>query len=352
MNFASDNVYGVSDKVLAGLAEANRGTAGSYGSDEWTERLQARFAEIFEHEVTVFPVATGTAANVLSLAELCPPHGAVFCHDKAHVMVDECGAFELFSGGAKLVGIAGETGTFTASALGDKLGEHVVGHAQHAQPAAVSITQASETGRVYTPEEVAAISTVAKAHGMALHMDGARFANAVAGLGCSPADLTWRAGVEALSFGATKNGGLSADAIVFFDGEGHETMPYRITKAGHMLSKSRFMAAQLLAYLEDGLWLELARQANARARQLADGIAASNVARLAWPAQANEVFAVMPRSLAERLWAAGAVFHAWPYRGLGDGAGEGELLARMVTSFATPGDSIEAFLERLVASDL
>jgi len=267
MNFRSDNVTGVAPEILAALAAANAGSAAAYGEDAVTKRLAQRFAALFEHAVEVFPVATGTAANALALATLVPSWGVIYCHEAAHIQVDECGAPEFFAGGAKLLPLAGDDAKLRPEVVERAIGGQGVVH--HAQPAAISISEATEAGTLYRPEEIAALGALARRHGLALHMDGARFANAVAALGCSPAELSWRAGVDALSFGATKNGALAAEAVIFFDPAKVKGFAYRRKRGGHLLSKMRFLSAQLEAYLADDLWLANARHANAMAARLA-----------------------------------------------------------------------------------
>ena len=217
MNFCSDNVTGVSPEIMAAIVAANDGAAMSYGNDEYTQNLQAKFSELFETPVTVFPVATGSAANALALSVIAPPYGAIYCHAESHINVDECGAPEFYTGGAKLVTLTGNHGKIDAENLAKILNRAGAGFVRHVQPAGVSITQATEAGTIYNADEISQIAEVTHAHNLQLHMDGARFANAVASLGCSPADITWRTGVDVLSFGATKNGAMAAEAVVFFN---------------------------------------------------------------------------------------------------------------------------------------
>ncbi len=334
MNFRSDNVAGIAPEILAAIVAANAGTAPSYGADAVTERLAAAFAAVFEHEVTVFPVAPGTAANALALATLTPVWGAIYCHEAAHLQTDECGAPEFFAGGAKLLPLPGEDGKLAPAVVEAALTEAGVVH--HVQPAALSISQATEAGTLYRPAEIAALGALARRRGLALHMDGARFANAVAALGCSPADLTWRAGVDVLSFGATKNGALAAEAVVFFDAGRAQSFAYRRKRGGHLFSKMRFLSAQLDAYLADGLWLRNAAQANRMAARLAAGLAALPGARLRHPAEANEVFVELPAAAVARLEVAGAGFYRW--------GGAGAACLRLVTAFDTQPRDVEAFI--------
>lgn len=307
MNFASDNVTGACPAVLDALIAANDGAATPYGDDPWTARVQDRLRELFDKpDLLAFPVATGTAANALALAALSPPYGAIYCHRDAHINVDECGAPELYTGGAKLVSLPGEGAKIAPDSLAQAVRGQGVVH--HVQPAAVSITQATEAGCVYRPEEVAALAETARSKGLKLHMDGARFANAVAALAVSPAEVTWKAGVDVLSFGATKNGCLAAEAVVFFRPELAEAFAFHRKRAGHLLSKGRVISAQLEAYLTDGLWLENARHANAMARHLAEGLAALPGCRLVFPVEANEVFTELSEAVLATLQAAGVRF--------------------------------------------
>jgi threonine aldolase len=333
MDFRSDNVAGASPAILAALAAANAGTDGAYGDDAVTARLKERFAALFEHEVAVFPVATGTAANALALAALTPPWGAIFCHEEAHVAVDECGAPEFFSG-AKIVTVGGEAGKITAEAIAARMGAR--GFVHHVQPAAISISETTEAGAVYRPGEIAALGSFARKEGLALHVDGARFANAVAALNCAPADLTWRAGVDALSFGATKNGALAAEAVILFDAGKGEELDYRRKRGGHLLSKMRFVSAQLEAYLDGDLWLANARHANRMAALLASGLERLPGARLLYRTEANEVFVELPESALGALAAAGAKFYRW--------GGAQSCAIRLVASFMTTADEVADFL--------
>ncbi len=338
MNFSSDNAYGAAPEILAAVAAANAGTARSYGEDVLSKRLNARFSEIFEREVFVFPVVTGTAANSLALATLAPPHGAIFCHGESHIAVDECGAPEFFSHGAKLVTLTGGDAKLTPAAIeaalpGFQRGVH------SPKPSAVSITEATERGTVYRAGEIAAIAACAKKHGMKLHMDGARFANALAFLNCKPADITWRAGVDALSFGASKNGALAAEAVVFFDKDDVRDFEYRRKKAGHLVSKMRFIAAQLEAYLADDLWLRLAARANGLAARLGEELSRLPGAEIANAVEANTVFVRLPDALVAHLRDAGAQFYDW------EPGADGKTLVRLVTSFATPESDIGEFLK-------
>jgi len=334
MDFRSDNTSGVAPAIMAALASANQGTASSYGADEITARLIKRFAELFEREVAVLPVATGTAANVLALAALTPPWGVVYCHADAHIATDECGAPEFYSGGAQLARMPGEHGKITPDTIEAHIGGAGIVH--HCQPAAISLSQSTEAGTIYTPREIAAIAAVARRHKLALHADGARFANAVAALGCAPADLTWRAGVDALSFGATKNGAMAAEAVIFFDPARAAELGYRRKRGGHLLSKLRFLSAQLDAYLVEDLWLANARHANRMAAKLGAGLAALPSARLRHPVEANEVFVELPEAAICTLAAQGFGFHRW--------GGENATCLRLVTSFATREDAVEQFV--------
>ncbi|MDF3072769.1 MAG: L-threonine aldolase [Alphaproteobacteria bacterium] len=341
MNFCSDNTAGVHPQILDAIARVNSiPNVMPYGNDEITKGVGARLNEIFEREVEFFAVATGTAANSLALAALSPPWGAVFCHELAHIQQDECGAPEFFTGGAKLMPLPGADGKLQAAALDGALQGAGAGVVHHVQPAAVSLTQASECGTVYGASEVGAIGEICRKHKVGLHMDGARFANALSGLNVSAADITWRAGVDVLSFGATKNGAMAAEAIVVFDKALAATMAFRRKRAGHLFSKMRFLTTQLDAYLSDGLWLKSAAHSNAMARRLADGLQALKGVRLLYKVQANEIFPVMPLAMKSRLEAAGFSFYEWPT----PEARAGEIALRLVTSFSTDPAHVEKFL--------
>lgn len=333
MNFASDNVAGVAPEIMAAIEAANLGAAMPYGADAVSTRLEPRCAAIFAHEVAVFPVATGTAANALALASLAPPWGAIYCHEDAHIATDECGAPEFFTGGGKLVPLPGAHGKLAPGPLADRLAEKAAVH--QVQPAVLSITQQTEAGTIYRPDEIGALSELAHRHGLTVHMDGARFANAVAGLGCAPAALTWQAGVDALSFGATKNGALAAEAVIFFDRARAGDFGFRRKRAGHLLSKGRFVAAQLEAYLTGDLWLRNARHANAMAARLAAGLARLPGTRFLHPVEGNEVFIELPQRVIDRLAASGFGFYRW---------GAAPIL-RLVTAFDTPSESVDALID-------
>ena len=341
MNLCSDNTAGVQPRILEAIARVNEiANVMPYGNDEATQALARRFSEVFEREVSVFAVATGTAANSLSLSALTPPYGGVYCHEMAHVQEDECGAPEFFTGGAKLLPLSGRDGKLEPGILDAALGAAGRRGVHHVQPAAVSITQASECGTVYGADEVGAIADICRRHRVRLHMDGARFANALAGLNVSAADITWRAGVDVLSFGATKNGAMAAEAVVVFDPELAATLPFRRKRSGHLFSKMRFLTAQLDAYLAEDLWLRNAAHSNAMARRLADGLQALPGVRLLYPVQANEVFPIVPMAMKERLEEAGFSFYEWETLL----AGTGEVGLRLVTAFSSDQAHIEKFL--------
>ncbi|MBW6531531.1 low specificity L-threonine aldolase [Sphingomonas sp. RRHST34] len=333
MRFFSDNAAPVHPAVLRALADADRLDT-AYDGDRWSKALDARFAALFETEsLRVLWVPSGTAANCLALAALCPPHGAVLCHRDSHIQNDECGAPEFFTHGAKLLLAEGAGAKLTpesAAAVLDLQRYDV--HQQ--RPHALSITNATEYGRVYAPAEVAALGSLAAARGLGFHMDGARFANAVVSTGASPADLTWRAGVDALSFGFVKNGGMNAEALVFFRPELAEETLFRRKRAGHLLSKGRYLAAQLLAMLDGDLWRDCARASNAGAALLAEAAGE----RLVHPVEANEVFLRVTPAEAARLRSLGFDFYDW---------GPGE--ARLVISWDQRAEDIRPLAEAIAA---
>ncbi|HYD14202.1 MAG TPA: beta-eliminating lyase-related protein [Allosphingosinicella sp.] len=330
MRFFSDNAAAACPEVLAALHAANRLDT-AYDGDAWSRRLNGAFSELFGTEVEALWVATGTAANSLALAALCPPHGSILCHRDAHIQTDECGAPEFYTHGAKLLLGEGPGAKLTPATV-EALLAGVRDDVHQVQPHVLSITNATEYGCVYTADETAALGELARARGLGFHLDGARFANAVARLGCSPAALSWQAGVDALSFGFTKNGGLSAECLIFFDRELAAATHYRRKRAGHLLSKGRYLAAQLLAMLENDLWLRNARAANAAATRLAE---AAGPDRLIHPVEANEVFIRVTADEAAALRGQGFDFYDW---------GPGE--ARLVTSW----DSEPAQVDALAAA--
>ena len=345
MNFASDNVYGVDEAIMEAMARANVGTASSYGADEITARVEKQFDELFERKVRVFLLATGTAANCLALSTMVPPYGAVFCHGFAHICADECGGPEFFTGGAKLIGLDGVAGKISPQMIRDALAGFI--RAEHdPKPAAISITQSSELGTVYSLDDVRAFGELAREKNLKFHMDGARFANALVSLDCSPAEMTWLAGVDALSFGATKNGAMSVEGLVFFDETLAADFEHRRMRAAQLLSKSRFMAAQMEAYLSNNLWLDNAHHANAMAARLAAGLQNADGIRLGVECQANEVFVIMPKAKHDVLAASDAVFHPWLASGSDtEPVGDDEIMIRLVTSFQTRVEDVDEFIE-------
>ncbi len=346
LDFTSDNSSGAHPAILEALVAANSGPAAAYGADEWTKRAEKALSKLFEREVAVFLVATGTAANALALSAVTDPWGAVLCHEFAHIAADECGAPEFFAAGAKLVGLPGAAGKLTPAALQDALAMMPRGVVKQVQPQALSLSQATECGALYTAAEISALADIAHSAGMAVHMDGARFANALVSLGLTPAQMSWKAGVDVLSFGATKNGALACEAVIFFDPAKAQNFAYRRKRGGHTLSKGRLLGAQMEAYLKDGLWLDLARQANARAAELEAGLAALPGVRMPWKREINEVFAIVPNAMHARLIAAGGRFHPWTPRALetGQRPGPDEAFIRLIPSFATPAEAVVALL--------
>lgn len=309
IDYRSDNTGRAAPEILDALIRANEGTALGYGADEWTARLQERFSELFETRVRVFPVASGTAANALSLAAIAPSWGLVFCSAAAHINTAETNAAGFFGGGLKLMPVSGEYGKVDADELARALTGFPPGQLHRGEPAAVNLTQASDLGAVYRLDEVRAVTKVAKARGLKVHMDGARFANALARLQCSPAELSWRSGVDILSFGATKNGGALCDAIVVFTPEIADGLAIQLRRAGQVWSKMRFASAQLMAYIENGLWLRLATRSNAAAARIAGGIAGVAGIKLIAPVEANEIFIGLPPGAMDALEADGFQFY-------------------------------------------
>jgi threonine aldolase len=348
MWFTSDNAGPAHPAVIEAVMTANEGYAQSYGAEAAMARVAARVREVFEApEAAVFLVATGTAANALSLACLCPPWGAVYCHRHAHVQEDECGAPEFYTGGAKLVPLDGPDGRIAPEALAQALAGAAEAGVHNVQRGALSLTTATEAGTVYAPDEIRALAALAKVHGLPVHLDGARFANALVRLGCTPAEMSWKAGVDVLSFGGTKNGLMGVEAAILFDPDRAWEFELRRKRGGHLFSKHRFLSAQMEAYLRDGLWLELAAAANARADALAAGLGVEPGARLLHPVQANMVFAAWPRAGHRAVQAAGARYYLWPFGQSLEGPDAEELSARLVCSWATTEAEVAAFIGHL-----
>ncbi|MFO1427579.1 MAG: low specificity L-threonine aldolase [Steroidobacteraceae bacterium] len=332
--FKSDNTAPACPEILAAIAAANEGFATGYGDDPWTQRLERELERLFEAPLRAFPVATGTAANALALASFTPPWGEVLAHREAHVVRDECGAPEFMSGGARLLLLDGADGKVTPTAITEALADNPPS-VHTVQPCALSITQATELGTVYTPAQLRAVCAQAHASGLRVHVDGARFANAVASLGCRPHELGPGAGVDVLTFGATKNGALAAEAVVFFDPALARDFELRRKRAGHLFSKMRFVSAQLLAYLDGELWLRNARRANGLAREI--GAAAGSL--LLHPVEANEVFIGTTPERIAALRAEGFLFYDW------GAADSGQ--ARFVVSWNQPREGVEALAAAL-----
>ncbi len=345
MYFASDNWAGAHPSIAASLTREAAGYAAAYGTSDLDKRIEAKFNEIFEREVAVFFVGTGTAANSLALASVARPGGISFCHFDAHVNSDEGGAPEFLSGASRLYPVEGADGKMDAAALAGHIARFDVPSVHHGRPMAITVTQATEAGTIYTLDEISAIGDIARSNRLPLHMDGARFANALVALDCSPAEMTWKRGIDILSFGGTKNGCWCAEAIVFFDPKMAGEMPYIRKRSAQLFSKTRFVSAQLEAYFEDDLWLKLAGQANAMADRLRAGIDRSNATRQAWQTTSNEVFAVVEGEASERAIEKGARFYDWGVpREMPKLLGPGQKLIRLVTSFSTSASEVDEFL--------
>ncbi|MCF6367792.1 threonine aldolase family protein [Rhizobium halophilum] len=347
MFFASDNWAGAHPAINERLLRESTRFAAAYGTSELDRSIEQRFNEIFEREVAVFFVATGTAANSLALASIERPGGVVFAHSEAHVIEDECGAPDFFSG-MRMIPVEGAEGKINPLNLKARMARYPQDAVHHGRAAAITLTQATEVGSIYSLDEIQVIADIAKGESLPLHMDGARFANALVGLDATPAEMTWKRGVDILSFGGTKNGCWCAEAIVFFDPDMARELPFIRKRTAQLFSKSRFIAAQFEAYLKDGLWLELAAHANAMADRMRQGLSASNSARMAWPTQSNEVFAIIPKGSAKAAGEKGAKFYDWLQpRDMQEAVSEDETLVRLVTSFATTPDDVDAFLDAI-----
>jgi threonine aldolase len=345
MFFASDNWAGAHQAINERLMKESTRFAAAYGNSDLDKAIEAKFNEVFERDVAIFFVGTGTAANSLALASVSRPGGVAFCHSEAHVIEDECGAPIYFSNASRLFPVEGPQGKMLPQNLFSAIKRFPPGSVHAGQPMAVTITQATEAGTIYSLDEIAAISAIAQDHQLPVHMDGARFANALAALDATPAEMTWKRGVDILSFGGTKNGCWCAEAIVFFKPEMAKEFPFIRKRSAQLFSKTRFMSAQFDAYFEDGLWLKLAGHANAMADGLRAGLNASNSARLAWQTTSNELFAILTKEAAAEAERKGAKFYDWAIpKDMPDTVAENETLIRLVTSFATTQDDVDGFL--------
>lgn len=338
MHFASDNAGPVAPEIIAALAAANEGHALAYGNDDLTRAFETRIRDLFEApEARVFLLTTGTATNVLALATLTDPWQAVFCHREAHIEVSECNAPEFYTGGAKLIAVDGPTGKIDAAALETAMAGLSDAALPDTRRGPVSITQVTDCGGVYTLDHIRAVTDIARKFGVATHLDGARFANALAVLGCSPADMTWKAGIDVVSFGGTKNGLMGAEAVIFFNPAHSYEFEHRRRQGAHMVSKQRYIAAQYLAYLHDGLWLDLATRANRAAARLEAGLKGTSNATLVHQREANMLFTELSRAAHGRLRDAGAVYYA------SKASSDDRVAARLVTNWATTDADVDAF---------
>ena len=336
IKFASDNVTGACPEVLDSILKANDGDSAPYGNDDLSKILQEKFSKIFEKEVVVYPTASGTAANALALSALTPVFGNIYCHKLSHINTDECGAPEFYTGGAKLVTLNGIDGKITPKELSESIGG--IGVVHHTQPSVVSITQLCETGEAYQLDEIKEISDVAHKHNLKMHMDGARFANALVSLGATPAEMTWKSGIDVLSFGATKNGCMAAEAIIFFKPELVGNLSFLMKRAGHLLSKMRFVSAQLDAYISNDVWLKNAKHANKMGKKLSEGLNANPKIELAYPTHANEVFVKFPRPIIEHLNSEGYKMNEEELDGKA---------VRLVTAWNTEESDVDQLLETI-----
>lgn len=349
MYFGSDNQTGASEQVFSVLQQANQGVTAAYGEDEWSKQAIADIQKLFDCDAEVFLVSTGTAANSLALACMSAPWDSVVCHGQAHIINDELTAPEFFTGGARLVGLDTRLAKLTAESLQNYLAQGAAHPPHNAVPSVLSLTQLNESGQVYSVDEVTELCQIAHNHGLIVHMDGARFANALVALQCSPADLTWKAGVDVLCLGATKNGALSAEAVVFFNKSLAKNFVAQRKRSGHLISKSRWLGAQFVGWLQNNHWLALASHANRMAAKLAEALRQHNHCTVAWPVKGNELFVVMPKETITALRAQGAVFYEWPRTFLPE---DFQLentsdVVRLVTSFRTTEEEVEQFIRQL-----
>jgi len=349
MNFDSDNQSGVSPRILESLVSACSGSAPSYGNDDWTKRAENALGRLFGRDVRAFFVATGTAANCLALSTVANPSDAILCHRQAHIAVDELSAPEFFTGGARLLPLETDSGKITAKDLNGSLDTLPAQRPHNVKVSALSISQATENGLIYSQAELTQLADAAHQRGIHVHMDGARFANAVAALACEPADIAWKAGVDVLSLGASKNGALAAEAVIIFNEELAKDFDLRRKRAGQLVSKGRLFGAQFVSWLQDDHWIEMARNANKTAQYLSATLKTHDEVKPTWPVEANEVFVVMKRDLLARLKAGGVRCSGWYHRSVprSTSMSDDELPVRFVTSWSTTRSEVDALAELL-----
>ena len=349
MYFGSDNQTGASDQVFQFLQQANDGVTGAYGADDWTAKATDALQQVFECDASVYFVSTGTAANSLALACMSTPWDSIICHGQAHIINDELTAPEFFTGGARLIGLDTQLAKLSAQTLADFLAQGSAHPPHNAEAKVLSLTQLNESGQVYTQNDVTELSRIAHEHGLTVHMDGARFANALATLQCTPADITWKAGVDVLCLGATKNGALSAEAVIFFNKSLEQSFVQHRKRSGHLISKSRWLGAQFVGWLHNDHWLDLAHHANSMAKKLAEGIASNTGCQLAWPVFGNELFVILPKTTIAQLREQGAVFYEWPRTFLPAHLAitQDHDVVRLVASFRTTDNEVARFISLL-----
>jgi len=349
MYFGSDNQTGASDQVFDFMQQANKGITGAYASDEWTQRAVEDIQRVFECDAAVHFVSTGTAANSLALSCMARPWDSIICHGQAHIINDELTAPEFFTGGARLVGLDTQRATLSSESLANYLAQGSAHPPHNAVPAVLSLTQLNESGQAYTKAQITDLCRIAHEADLTVHMDGARFANAIVSLNCSPADITWRAGVDVLCLGATKNGALSAEAVIFFNKSLERTFIQQRKRSGHLISKSRWLGAQFVGWLHKDHWLDLAKHANLMAKKLEAGLQQSKQCQTVWSAEGNELFVVIPNALIKRLREEGAIFYEWPKSFLEPSLSidDNHDVVRLVTSFRTTEAEVEQFIRLL-----
>lgn len=345
MNFASDNSGPAAPEILEAIISANKGYQNSYGGDSLMEKIKNQLREIFEApDAAIYLVATGTAANALSLACLCPSWSTIFCHEHSHIQEDECGAPEFFTGGSKLTTVEGKHAKIDPQQLAKAISSTGIIGVHNVQKGALSITNATELGAVYDLDEIIELTSMAKDFDLPVHMDGARFANALVKLGCSPAELSWKSGVDILSFGGTKNGLLGVEAVIIFDPSLAWEFELRRKRGGHLFSKHRFLSAQMKAYLKDDLWLQLAQKANSAAAKLSRELTNQETVKIEHPTDANMVFPSLPREIHNLAFSKKAAYYLWPPNQSLEGNPKETLKARMVCNWSTTDEEIETFV--------
>jgi threonine aldolase len=347
MNFTSDNTHIIAKPILNAIMKANKSSVASYGGDEITKKAKEKICDLFDIEAEIFFVTSGTAANALSISSITPPYGSVFCHNESHIHLEECGAPEFFSGGCKLIPIQGFAGKISSESFQDAINDHPSDRFDLI-PSCLSVTQSTECGTIYNEKEISDLTSIAHKNNIKVHMDGARFANAISTLKINPSELTWKAGIDIMSFGSTKNGTMSAESIIVFNKKISDDINLRIKRSGHLLSKMRFLSIQMDSYVTDNLWIDLANKANEMAQYMYKKLSEVNNIKVPWKVQSNEVFVILPKRIEQELSKRNIKYHKWSKVGISNIIDkDNEEFIRLVMSFNTKKNEIDELIKNI-----